>query len=86
MSAKEEKEREIESLNTQLETKKNEILLSKKELEFIETELSTIGRNYDTRKIIEAAGAIAASINVKYEDQKRIRDSKSGSWTNKRRI
>jgi len=40
-------------------------------LEFIEKELSTVGRNYDTKKIIEAAGAVAASINVKYEDAKK---------------
>jgi transcription elongation GreA/GreB family factor len=45
--------------------------LSKKELEFIESELATVGRSNEAKKIVEAAGAVAASINAKYEDAKK---------------
>ncbi len=51
--------------------KKKEITLAKKELEFIERELATVGKNNNTQRIVEAAGAVAAAINAKYEDAKK---------------
>ena len=62
---------EYEKISSSNEMKKKEIILSKKELEFIETELATVGRGDNTRKIVEAAGAVAASINAKYEDTRK---------------
>ena len=62
---------ELGSLHLQNETKKKEIILVKKGLEFIEKELASIGKKDETKKTIEAAGAIAASINSKYETTKK---------------
>jgi cyclophilin family peptidyl-prolyl cis-trans isomerase len=62
---------ELSSLQSQNETKKEEIMLVKKELVFIEKELALVGKKDDTKKTVEAAGAIAASINSKYEATKK---------------
>ncbi|MGI0066029.1 MAG: hypothetical protein ACREAT_04630, partial [Nitrosotalea sp.] len=35
------------------------------------SELATVGRTSDTKKIVEAAGAVAAAINAKYEAAKK---------------
>lgn len=69
--SKEHEEKEIEALKIQHEIKKKDILVSKKELEFIETELATIGRSDSVKKIVAAAGAVAAAINAKYESTKK---------------
>ena len=46
-------------------------MLTKKELAFIENELANIGKEGDTKKIMEAAGSVVASINSKYESIKK---------------
>ena len=53
-------------MEDQREAKTKEVMLAKKELEFIEKELSNIGK-YESTKIVEAAGSVVASINAKYE-------------------
>jgi cyclophilin family peptidyl-prolyl cis-trans isomerase len=62
---------ELSSLQSQNETKKKEIMLVKKELVFIEKKLASVGKKDDTKKTVEAAGAIAAYINSKYEATKK---------------
>ena len=62
---------EFSSLQSQNETKKKEIMLVKNELVFIELELASVGKKDDTKKTVEAAGAIAAYINSKYEATKK---------------
>ena len=62
---------ELDSLQAQNETKKKEIMLVKKEDEFIEKELASVGTKDETRKTVGAAGAVAASINSKYEATKK---------------
>lgn len=58
---------ELQSLLTQQETKKKEINTVRRELEFIERELASAGQKDETKKIVEAAGVVVASINAKYE-------------------
>jgi cyclophilin family peptidyl-prolyl cis-trans isomerase len=62
---------ELSSLQSQNESKKKEIILVKNELVSIEKELFSVGKKDDTKKTVEAAGAIAASINSKYEATKK---------------
>ncbi len=62
---------ELSSLQSQNETKKKEIILVKNELVFIEKELASVGTKDYAKKTVEAAGAIAASINSKYEATKK---------------
>jgi chromosome segregation ATPase len=62
---------EYEKISSDNEMKRKEIALTKKELEFIESELATVGRSDNTKKIVEAAGAVAASINAKYEETRK---------------
>jgi len=57
----------LQSLLTQQETKKKEINTVRRELEFIERELASSGQKNNTNKVVEAAGAVVASINARYE-------------------
>jgi hypothetical protein len=58
-------------LESKHESKKKEILDTKKELEFIENELFSVGLRDDSKKIVEAAGSVVASLNAKYDATKR---------------
>ena len=70
---------ELSAIQSQYEKKKNEIMLAKRELGFIEKELLSLSQrqiplvseNNDTKKIVEAAGAVVASANAKYEASQR---------------
>jgi hypothetical protein len=61
---------ELNSLQFQQEVKTKEVVLAKKEIVFIEKELASVGKESDTKKIMEAAGALVASINTKYKSIK----------------
>ncbi|HWY35009.1 MAG TPA: hypothetical protein VNX68_10205, partial [Nitrosopumilaceae archaeon] len=43
----------------------------KKELEFIEKELASVGKEFEGKKIMEAAGTVVASMNARYETMKK---------------
>jgi hypothetical protein len=47
------------------------MLITKNELEFIEKELAIVGKKDDSKKIVEAAGAVAAALNSKYASAKK---------------
>jgi uncharacterized protein (DUF3084 family) len=58
-------------LESKHESKKKEILDAKKELEFIENQLYSVGKRDDSKKIVEAAGSVVASLNAKYDAAKK---------------
>jgi len=55
----------LQKLQSQTEQKKSEVGMVDKEVKFIENKLSTVGKNVDTKNIVEAASAIVASTNQK---------------------
>ena len=48
-----------------------EIISAKKEIEFIENELASVGQKDESKKIVEAAGSVVASLNAKYDATRR---------------
>ncbi|GFN40156.1 MAG: hypothetical protein YK1309IOTA_1310002 [Marine Group I thaumarchaeote] len=57
----------LKSLITQQEAKRKEIELAKKELKFIESDLSTVRNKEDSKKVVQAASAMIAEMNAKIQ-------------------
>ena len=58
--------KELEFLKSQSSSRQKEVKKVKDELTFIQSELSTVGKNKMPKNVVDAASAVVASINTKY--------------------